>query len=369
MKTGRLIAFNGPGNSLEIRTERLEKLQPGEVLVKNEFTTICGSDLHTYTGLRKEPCPVVLGHEIVGTIVEIGNQHNGLDFSGEKILPGDKVTWTIFSSDPSSLLAREGIPQKGAGLFKYGHAKITEKEHFHGGLADYCILKAGTGILKLPKELPIQLAATVNCAIATAAGSIRLASKIKGKRVLIFGAGMLGITCAAMCREAGAEWVGMADLVPERLANSLHFGVDAIFDTASNTDDLWMALRNISSGKGADVVFDMSGSPEAMECGLESLGIGGKAVWIGAVFASRKVQVNPENLIRKLITIHGLHNYNFEDFVSGLEFIKRNWKRFPFESVVEKEFDFEDAEKAFEYARSHKPLRVGIRINPENSRW
>lgn len=365
MKTGRLIAFNGPGTRLEIRTEMLEKLHPGEILVKNLFTTICGSDLHTYSGVRKEPCPVVLGHEIVGTLLEIGNQHRGVDFAGERIVPGDLVTWTIFSSDPSSLLAREGIPQKGAGLFKYGHAQITETEHFHGGLADYCILKPGTGILKIPKELPLPVAATVNCSISTAAGAIRLAGNIKGKRVVIFGAGMLGITCAAMCRDAGAKWVGMADINPKRLANSLQFGADATFNNTGDSDDLLAEIRHKNSGNGVDVVFDMSGSPEAMECGLELLGIGGKAIWVGAVFATKKVRVNPENLIRKLITIRGLHNYNFEDFVTGLEFIKRNWKHFPFESVVEKEFDFEDAEKAFEYARLNQPLRVGIRINTE----
>ncbi|WP_158859807.1 zinc-binding dehydrogenase [Lunatibacter salilacus] len=360
MRTGKLIAFNGPGKSLEIRTELVRKLLPGEILVKNQFTTICGSDLHTYTGLRKEPCPVVLGHEIVGTIVEIERQHSGRDYNSEKLEPGDLITWTIFSSDPTSSLSRDGMPQKGDNLFKYGHAQITEREHFHGGLAEYCILRPGTGILKLPKDLPPQVAATVNCSISTVAGAIRLAGNLRDKKVVIFGAGMLGITCAAMCRVKSAKWVSVVDMDTDRLTKAMSFGADQTFNL--NVCNLVEEIATKFPTNGVDVVFDMSGSPEAMESGMELLGIGGKAIWVGAVFGTRKVQVNPENLIRKLITIRGLHNYNFEDFVSGLNFIKRNWKRFPFESAVEKEFDLEDAEKAFDYALRNKPLRVGIRI-------
>jgi putative phosphonate catabolism associated alcohol dehydrogenase len=362
MKTGKLIAFNGPGKRLEIKTEWIRKLNPGEILVRNEFTTICGSDLHTYAGVRTEPCPVVLGHEIVGTIIEIEGQHNGMDYKGEKLELGDPVTWTIFSSDPQSDLSRQGIPQKGKDLFKYGHAQIKDTECFHGGLAEYCILKPGTGILKLPNDLPLPVAATVNCSISTVAGAIRLAGSLRDKKVVIIGAGMLGITCAAMCRSHGANWVAAVDISPDRLEKALAFGADETF--AINGNDLVNTIWEKFPKTGVDVVFDMSGSPDAMETGLEILGIGGIAVWVGAVFSTRKVQVNPENLIRKLITIRGLHNYNFEDFVTGLDFIKSNWKRFPFDSVVEKEFDLADAEKAFEYALLHKPLRVGIRINP-----
>jgi putative phosphonate catabolism associated alcohol dehydrogenase len=361
MKTGKLIAFNGPGKNLEIKTELIRKLLPGEILVKNKFTTICGSDLHTYAGVRKEPCPVVLGHEIVGSIVEIEKQHSGKDYNGEKLDKGDSITWTIFSSDPTSFLAKEGIPQKGENLFKYGHAQITESDCFHGGLAEYCILRPGTGILKLPTDLPPQVAATVNCSISTVAGAIRLAGNLRDKKVVIFGAGMLGITCAAMCRVKSAKWVSVVDISPERLTKAMSFGADETFN--SNVGDIVEEIANKFSKNGVDVVFDMSGSADAMEDGVELLGVGGKAIWVGAVFKTRKIQLDSENLIRKLITIRGLHNYNFEDFVNGLNFVKRNWKRFPFESVVEKEFSLDDAEKAFEYALKYKPLRVGIRIN------
>lgn len=130
----------------------------------------------------------------------------------------------------------------------------------------------------------------------------------------------------------------------------------------SPENDAVQGLRDKFPRQGVDVVFDMSGSPDAMEAGLDMLAIGGTAVWVGAVFNTRRVQVNAESIIRRLITIKGLHNYNYEDFVAALDFISAHWKNFPFENVVEKEFSLEHANEAFEYALDQKPLRVGVRI-------
>ncbi|KAK6025902.1 GroES-like protein [Ostertagia ostertagi] len=198
------MVFNGPQQPMLAETRVLRELAPDEILVKNKYTTICGSDLHTYSGVRKEACPTVLGHEIVGTVEAIGGQHSGTDLSGQPLRIGDLVTWSVFSSNPCSPGARQGMPQKGADLFKYGHALIAGDDAFHGGLAEYCILRKGTAILRLPEELPLPVAATINCAIATTAGALRLAGSIAGKTVLVTGMGLLGLTAVAMCREAGA---------------------------------------------------------------------------------------------------------------------------------------------------------------------
>jgi alcohol dehydrogenase len=71
--------------------------------------------------------------------------------------------------------------------------------------------------------------------------------------------------------------------------------------------------------------------------------------------------LEPEKVIRNLITIRGLHNYNFLDFSYALDFMTRNWQKYPFGSLVEKEFSLDQTQDAFEYALSSKPLRAGIR--------
>ncbi|MDF2190632.1 zinc-binding dehydrogenase [Paraflavitalea sp. CAU 1676] len=360
--SGKLALFHGPGTALEIKSYPVSPLERGELLVKNVYTTLCGSDLHTYCGLRNEPCPTVLGHEIVGRIVAIHPDHSATDLTGQPIWPGDLITWTVFASDPQSINAQRGIPQKGDQLFKYGHVRVQEPEVFHGGLAEYCVLKPHTGIIRLPETMPVAIAATLNCSVATVAGALRMAGDLTNKTILITGMGHLGITCAAMCREAGASWIAAADITDQRLQQAQRFGADALFDMKIPAADLHTALQQHTNGRGVDVVFDMSGSPDAMEFGLHALGIGGVAVWVGAVFNTRRLQIDPEQIIRKLITIKGIHNYNFTDFRYAYDFLQQHWSTYPFSEVVEKEFPLEVVNEAFTYAVSRKPLRVGIRL-------
>lgn len=361
MTSGEVMLFSGPDNPLQRYTALLPELKTGEVLIRNRFVTLCGSDLHTYSGKRTEACPTVLGHEVVGVVEQIGPGHPGTDLQGGLLTKGDLVTWSVFASDPESYYARIGMPQKGAGLFKYGHAPVTTTDVFHGGLSEYCILKPGTAILKIPPTLPLPVAATVNCALATVAGALRLAGSVAGKQVMIFGDGLLGLSCAAMCKTAGAAWVGVAGTRPRRIRQAVDFGADVAFITASGSS-VWEGIREQFERSGVDVAFDMSGAPEAMEQGLRLLAVGGIAIWAGAVFKNRPVQVDAEQLVRRLITIRGLHNYNTGDLVAALDFIAANWNRYAFAGVVEREFHLSEVNEAFQYALGEKPLRVGIRL-------
>jgi putative phosphonate catabolism associated alcohol dehydrogenase len=354
---GKLMVFEGPGKPFKNEERTIELLKDGEVRIRVAYTTICGSDLHTYSGVRQEACPTVLGHEIVGYIDEFGENYSALDYTGQSLKIGDRVTWSIFSSDSDSVLSKRGIPQKGSGLFKYGHATIEEGNAFHGGLADYCILKKGTAVFKLPEGLPTALAATINCAVATVAGALRTAGNVEGRTVLITGMGLLGLVCAAMCKEFGAAKIIAADIDPSRIVQALKFGADEGINLTAEPEENMMGY--------VDYAFDMSGSPDAMEFGFSKLGIAGTAVWIGAVFKTREIKINPEKVIRNLISIKGLHNYNYEDLANAVSFMSKNWERYPFEGVVGKEFTLNEADEAFGYALSQKPLRVGIRIEAD----
>src|SRR5690606_9892932 len=192
-RRGIYYVFHSANTPLTKIEAPLPNLQEGEILVNIRYTTLCGSDLHTYCGLRQEPCPTILGHEIVGIIEEISPGHSGLDAAGSKLRKGDLVTWTVFSSDPSAATYQPETPQKNSRLYKYGHRQITDSDNFHGGVASHIVLRPHTCIRILPKGISLSVAATINCAIATSAGAIRLAGPIAGKNVHIAGIGLLGL--------------------------------------------------------------------------------------------------------------------------------------------------------------------------------
>ncbi len=318
------------------------------------YTTLCGSDIHTYCGHRAEPENVVLGHEIVGDILWIDAAHPHIDANGNKIAIGDRVVWSIFAVPADVTPPRQDMPQKSQQLFKYGHALAKDNDIFNGGLADYCVLKANTALIKITPSLPVKVAATISCAHATVMGAIRVARDITNKSVLIFGAGLLGLSCVAMCREFGAATIRLIDKERHRLDWGKKFGANDVYELPDT--------GSAYPWKESNIVFDMTGHTDAMLSGIHSLKTGGCAVWIGAVFPSAPVLVNAEMMVRKLLQIRGLHNYNYDDFVKATAFIETHYQTYPFEELIEKEFPLSEVNEAFQFASEKKPVRVGITI-------
>jgi alcohol dehydrogenase len=365
---GKAVIFNGHGLPFGFISRPIPFIKPGEILVKTLYTTLCGSDIHTYCGRRLEPPQVVLGHEIVGDILWIDPAHTGKDFRGEPIEVGDRITWSIFAVPAGIPPPRPDIPQKSDQLFKYGHALATGDDVFNGGLADYCILRENTALIKISPSIPVKIAATISCAHATVMGSLRVAGDIAGKKIMIFGAGLLGLSCVSMCREAGAAWIGVIDQDPSRLAWSEKFGADLTYPLPGGD-----GIPGAGSSPGSDgpplpwpevdIVFDMTGNPQAMKMGIDSLAVGGCAIWIGAVFPDQPVPVDAQKVVRKLLQIRGLHNYNYKDFSDATAFIEKNYEKYPFEELIEVEYSLDKIEEAFAFASKSKPVRVGIKIN------
>lgn len=356
-KTATCYVFSQANTPLVKAIQPIPPLADGEILVNICYTTLCGSDLHTYCGLRNEPCPTILGHEIVGTIAEISPTHNGLDALGNQLHIGDLISWTVFSSDPNNANYQSETPQKNENLYKYGHRQITERDNLHGGLATHLILRPHTCIRILPKDISLGVAATINCAVSTAAGALRLADVITGKNVHVTGMGLLGLVSIAMCKELGANNIIATDINPARLEIAKSFGATHTVNLR-NTESM-----NLLQGIPIDRFIDMSGSPEAMELGIETLALHGNAILVGAVFNQRPTGIDAEKVIRKMLTIKGLHNYNYSDFSTAVDFMIDNWQKYPFESLIEREFHLEDVNAAIEYAIAVKPIRAGLYIS------
>ena len=338
-------------NSVEknsVEAKNLPPLNEGEILVRNICTSLCRSDIHTYQGKRNEKSPTILGHEIVGVIDSFGPNSPTHDIKGKLLKIGDKITWALYASSQDDELSKIGIPQKAKDLFKYGHEQINENSHFHGGLSEYTILRKNTAVIILKNELPNELATLINCSVATVAGSIRMAGNIKHKSVVIYGTGMLGIIACAMASKMGAAEIIAIDENSERLNISTQFG-------ATKT----LLAKDAINIKG-DVVIEFSGAVSAMENSVKILNIGGTAIWIGAVYAQPSVTVNAEYIIRNILTIKGLHNYNHEDLIVATSFMEENYRVFEFEKLIKKGFSLADVNEAFEYAINHNPFRVSV---------
>ncbi|MEM7557884.1 MAG: zinc-binding dehydrogenase [Planctomycetota bacterium] len=360
--TCRAAVFIGAG---KVQLQELELSRPaeGEVLVRIDCCTLCGSDLHTFTGARKEPTPSILGHEIIGQVVAVGATPMR-ELSGMPLSPGDRVTWSVVVSCNACQRCQSGLPQKCTQLAKYGHALAVGRQGLAGGLAEYVLLREGSAVVKLPEAGEHQAArdeilCPANCATATICAAYRAAGEIAGSRVLILGAGMLGLTASAIARAEGAAEVVVVDRDARRLERALEFGASStirIDDAAALTEKLEARSR-----ASFDRVLELTGSPALTEAGFSATDIGGSLVLVGAVMPTEAIRLDPEQIIRRCLTVRGVHNYAPQDLQKAVAFLLEYGDRFPFADLVEASFPLDEIENAVQHAIEHKPIRLAIR--------
>jgi len=359
-RTCRSMVFLGPGQPLELREFALPSLRSGELLVEVLCCTLCGSDLHTYEGHRSVECPTVLGHEILGRVAALPDGPAVRDVEGHALDVGETVSWSVAASCADCFFCRRKLPQKCEQLFKYGHQPLATGHPLSGGLADFCRLAQGTAIVRVPDGLPNEVACTANCATATVAAALRVAGDVQNQRVVILGAGMLGLTASAMSHERGASEIIVADVNAQRVESTRQFGATQAIDIREGSQDLRSTVSDVTDRRGADVVLELSGSPDAVELGFELLRTGGRMILVGSVFPARPVQFSAEAIVRKLARIEGVHNYAPQDLSTAIRFLAGSHLTYPFADLIEGPYRLADAEAAFRCAIDGEAFRVAV---------
>ncbi|MDP7399049.1 MAG: zinc-binding dehydrogenase [Lentisphaeria bacterium] len=352
--------FHGGDEAIELKQTPMPALPSGGVLVRVRCCTLCGSDIHTADGRRPAPTPLILGHEIIGDIVEIGGAVPVLDYRGQPLEVGQCVTWSVAVHCGDCFYCQHQLPQKCVDLLKYGHTSMEAPNPLTGGLAEYCQLMPGTTILPVPTGLPDETACPANCATATVVAAMRLAGDCAGAAILIHGAGTLGLTACALGRTRGAASVIVSDPDPRRREIARRFGATSCVGS-DDTSELAQAVAAATSGRGVDAALDFSGATDAMAAGLDLLRTGGRLVMVGAVFPGPALPISPETVIRRMLTIHGLHNYAPVDLADAMTFLTDCSDRFPFSELVARTFPLTAVNEAFEYAARERPFRVAVR--------
>lgn len=354
--TALAAVFTGHGTPFDLREFSIPSPGPGEILVGITCGTICGSDVHTWSGRRQEPTPCVLGHEIVGRIVAFGASSPRLDLRRERLAEGDRITWTLAASCGKCFFCRDGLPQKCEYLHKYGHSAIQTGREFSGGFAEYCLLHPGTGIVKLPAGMSDGIAAPANCAVATVAAAFRTVGPVKDSVVAVIGCGVLGLNACAIARDLGAGKILACDVDPSREALCSRFGADQFLEP----QDLLEAARESTHGRGADVILEFSGSSAAVDTGLASLRTGGRAVIAGTTTPGNPIALDPNILVRRMLTLCGLHNYAPQDLITAVDFLERSAETFPFDDLCGNQYSLRDINEAFEAASGKSGRRVAV---------
>ena len=360
-RMSRAAVCEAPNAPFVVREYPLRPVRPEEALVRITMSTICRSDIHSYEGRRPNPFPGILGHEIVGAIVELGSKVTR-DLRGRVLAVGDRVTWTEYFAEGGSYYKDVlDMPQKSPGLRKYGHDLVDDDPHLVGGFAEHCYLLPGTGILKLPDALSDEEATPLNCGVSTMVAVTEASAIGLGDTVVVQGLGLLGLYGCAMAKARGARQVIGLDSVESRRAAAARMGADRVFDVASyDPDELVGAVRELCPPDGADVVIEVCGAPGAVPAGVGMLRSGGRYTLAGLVFPGADVTLDANDLVRKWITLRGVYNYHPRHLIQALDFVMANRHRFPFQEIVDSKFPLDRLDEAFKRASDRSALRAAV---------
>jgi len=325
------------------------------------MSTICRSDIHSYQGQRPNPCPGVLGHEIIGTIVALGSGVDK-DMRGDPLAVGQRITWSEYFIPARNYFTDVlDLPQKSPGVEKYGHMAVATSPHHHGGFGEYCYILPQSWILRLPDELSDEEATPINCGVATMIAVTEAASVGIGQTVLVQGLGLLGLYGAAIAKARGARVVIGLDTIAERRERSTQFGVDFTIDPATtDPSDLLHQVHEICGPEGADVVIEVCGVADVIPLGIEMLRVGGTYVLAGLVNPGAMVTLDANLLLRKLLTLRGVHNYHPRNLIEALDFVVANRQRFPFHELVDAKYPLARVNEAMADAAARRVLRAAI---------
>jgi L-iditol 2-dehydrogenase len=371
-ETGRITVCAGPGADFVIREHELPKVEPDTALMKIEMCGLCGTDVHYWQGHKPTIgliWPGVMGHEIVGTLVEIGEGYYEKDSLGKSLKVGDRIVPApLVNSGFDFYQTFVGEPVKDEHAAAYGHLGDGPPYH-HGGYAEYLYLfLPNTLVFKtdLPPEVAVMLEP-----MSIAVNAINKIGIRPGEVVVVQGAGPIGLMNVSCAKLSGASKVIAVDMIPERLELAMKLGADVtinIEEVPDKEDRVKMVHAESTGGRGADVVLQCVGVPAAVPEGIDYLRFGGRFCEEGHFSDSGTVEINPcLHFCSKLITLVGAWSSTPETFVQSLNLMER--MDFPYGDVVTHRLSLEQTTEGFRALATDKIIDGRAAVKAVTAPW
>jgi threonine 3-dehydrogenase len=339
MKTMRALVKKEAREGLWLEEVPVPRIGINDVLVKILRTGICGTDLHIYTwdawARKTIPVPMVIGHEFVGQVVEVGSYVK--DFHPGEIVSGEGHV--VCGRCRNCLAGRRHLCKDTQGI---GVNRT-------GAFAEYLALPM-TNVWAHDPAIPRDVQAIFDPfgnAVHTA-----LSFDVLGEDVLITGAGPIGLMAAAVVRHAGARFVVVTDVNPYRLELARKMGATLALDVRG--DRLADAQQRLGMREGFDVGLEMSGNAAAFRGMLASICHGGKIAMLG--IPAEETAIQWQTVIFNMLTIKGI--YGREMYETWYKMTVMLQSGLDITPVITHRFPYQDFEEGFAVMRSGQSGKV-----------
>jgi threonine dehydrogenase-like Zn-dependent dehydrogenase len=363
----------------ELREFPLPAPGPGCVLVKMQVSGICGTDKHTYQGFttqygeRKLEFPLIQGHENVGTIAAIGGNGKYTDFEGLPLQVGDRVVVGANVSCGYCYYCRHDFPYCCCeNTLDYGNLlSARNPPHLFGGWSQYLYVIPGSFLVKVPENLPSEVAVLAEIfAVSVGLDRAKQMSAFPNESfrfddtVVVLGVGPLGMCFLMKARLLGAGTIVAVDLSDFRLNFAKRLGADHVINASTTTkSDRLQMVKDLTHGRGADMVIECAGVPQAVTEGLELLRVSGLLVEAGNFSDLGEISLSPHrHLCAKNVRIIGVSGEEPAAYGPGMRQMARYMKHYPLQEFVTHRFGLRDVETAVK--KSIEPESMKVVLDP-----
>lgn len=337
---------NNIGRVIEAgKVDFLEQLvaepKANQVVIKIVSSAICGSDLHIFKGKHPSaPLPVTIGHEFAGDVLAIGSKVS-------RVKVGDRVT-----VEPVIVCGKCSACLKG----NYGYCEDISFTYRNGqgAMANYITIEEPY-IYKLPDHLSYNAGALIE-PLSVATHAVRRADIKLSEKVLVIGAGAIGLLVAALCRKRGATELVVVDFSEQRLKMALELGATKVVNPSKQ--DLDKVVYDLTDGIGMDKTFECVGLEQTFNQAMMTLRKNGLATIIG-IFENKDITIPASRFITHEIKVQGSQGYCW-DFPIALEMSKE----IELEKLVTHSFELEELQQALEISLAKNSGAIKVIINP-----
>ncbi|ALV39940.1 hypothetical protein AU252_01145 [Pseudarthrobacter sulfonivorans] len=234
--------------------------------------------------------------------------------------------------------------------------------HFHGTFGTHYAVSSDQFVYKVPDSISSKAVSSANCALSQVYAGCETGEIKRGQKVLVLGAGGLGVCAAAIASQMGAE-VFVAEMATNRLTKAIEFGAHHAIDISEADGGAGrVELMRESTDGGADVVIDVTGVPEAFSEAVKSVRPGGIMVSIGNVTPNKFTQFDPGLFTRSGVQIRASYRYQADVLGKSVSFIEST-PQFPWEDLVDTDFALTDVRAALQAAEARQVTRAGLVID------
>jgi L-iditol 2-dehydrogenase len=359
----------------EVREYPFPEVAPGCVLVKMEMSGICGTDKHTFQGYtaqyggRELQFPIIQGHENVGIVAEIGGSGEYTDFEGVPLHVGDRVVVGANVCCGECYYCRHDFPyyccEK---TTDYGNnLSAKNPPHLFGGWSQFMYIVPGSFLVKVPDDLPSEVAVLTEIfAVSVGLDRAKQMSAFPNESfrfddtVVVLGVGPLGMCFLMKARMLGAGTIIAVDLSDYRLNFAKRLGADRVINagTTSRSERLQL-VKDLTNGRGADMVVECAGVPQVIPEALEMLRVGGLLVEAGNFSDLGEVSISPHrHLCAKNVRILGVGGEEPAAYGPSMRQMARYMKNYPLQEFVTHRFPLREVDAALQKSVEAESMKV-----------